>query len=210
MRLSIIGMAGSGKSYWSKKLAEVGFRRFCCDDLIAAMLASELSRSDGTVMGLAEWMGFPYESFYRDRESRYLAYEIEILGEILEKLQALGNRSRDNIVIDTTGSVIYTGEGILDGLGRHTTVVHLATPPEVKEQMLKVYVTKPRPVLWRDLFERRPNETNHEALTRCYPELLSTRERLYERYANVTIDYYSRKEEGFGVNEFLETIHKSG
>jgi len=73
MRLSLIGMAGSGKSYWSRKLAEHGFRRFCCDDMIEAKLAPELTRSDGTMMKVAEWMGFPYGPHYQECESQYLA-----------------------------------------------------------------------------------------------------------------------------------------
>ena len=61
MRISLIGMAGAGKTYWSIKLAQQGFRRFCCDDLIAAKLAPDLKRPDGSTMGMGEWMGFPYE-----------------------------------------------------------------------------------------------------------------------------------------------------
>jgi hypothetical protein len=41
---------------------------------------------------------------------------------------------------------------------------------------------------------------------RCYPELLSSRERLYEKYADVTIDYYARSQDSFGVNDFLKEI----
>jgi shikimate kinase len=114
--------------------------------------------------------------------------------------------SDSNVVIDTTGSVIYTGEEILAKIRRYTTVVHLSTPPEVKEQMLRAYVAKPRPVLWRDLFGPGRKETKEDALVRCYPKLLSARERLYERYADVSIDYYSRNGKGFGVKDFLRSI----
>jgi len=188
------------------KLAEHGFRRFCCDDLIQARLASELTGPDGTVMEMAEWMGLPYALRYRERESRYLSCEIEVLTEILEPFERGENDPVDKTVIDTTGSVVYTGEEILGKLRRYTTVVHLSTPPEVQERMLKVYVSKPRPILWRDMFSKRPNETNEEALARCYPRLLFAREALYKRYADVTIDYYARSEEGFGVTEFLNGI----
>ena len=58
-RLSLIGMAGIGKYYWSKKLEAEGFRRFCCDDLIASKLGPQLIRSDGATMTMGEWMGFP-------------------------------------------------------------------------------------------------------------------------------------------------------
>lgn len=206
MRISLIGMAGSGKSYWSIKLAELGFSRFCCDDLIAEKLALELRQPDGTSQGLADWMGFPYEPGYKEREAKYLAYEIEVLNEILGNIEIRDNDPEERIVIDTTGSVIYTGEETLARLSRCTTIVHLSTPPEVKESMLRVYVAQPRPVLWRDMFSRKPDETNKEALAQCYPRLLSTRERLYGRYAHVAIDYYKRNNESFRVDELLNAI----
>ena len=206
MRLSLIGMAGSGKSFWSKKLADIGFHRFCCDDLIEGKLSLELRKADGTSRSLAEWMGFPFEPHYRMRESRYLAYEIEVLTEILRGIESRQPDPEEKTVIDTTGSVIYTGEEVIAQLQRSTTVVHLQTPPEVKEHMLQVYVAQPRPVLWRDLFSKMPEESNEEALARCYPRLLSVRESLYGRYADVSIDYRKRNKEGFGIRHFLAEI----
>ena len=206
MRLSLIGMAGSGKSYWSMKLVEHGFRRFCCDDLIAAKLDPELTRPDGTTMELGQWMGFPYEPHYRERESKYLACEIEVLTEILEYLESRKSNPEEKIVLDTTGSVIYTGERILRRLRRYTTVIYLSIPPEVRGQLLKAYVSNPHPMLWRNVFSKDPDETEQEALARCYPRLVVARERLYEHYANVTIDYYRRSEEGFGVSDLLNAV----
>ena len=204
MHLSLIGMSRSGKSHWSSKLAERGFRRICCDDLIADKLAPQLSRRDGKTMDLGEWMGFPYESQYKERESKYLACEIAVIGEILDYL--CGSKPEEKVVVDTTGSVIYAGEDILGRLRSTTIVVHLATPPEIKEKMLQVYVDQPRPVLWRNIFSKQQGETNEEALARCYPLLLSSRERLYGKHAHVTIDYYLRRREGFGVKDLLGEI----
>jgi len=206
MRLSLIGMAGSGKSHWSMKLVEHGFRRFCCDDLIAAKLDPELTRPDGTTMELGQWMGFPYEPHYRERESKYLAYEIEVLTEILEYLESRKSNPEEKIVLDTTGSVIYTGERILRRLRRYTTVIYLSIPPEVRGQLLKAYVSNPHPMLWRNVFSKEPDETEQEALARCYPRLIVARQRMYDHYANVTIDYYRRSEEGFGVSDLLNAV----
>ena len=204
MHLSLIGMSGSGKSHWSTELAEIGFLRFCCDDLIADKLAPELIRSDGTSLDLGEWMGFPYEPQYKEREDKYLSCEIEVIRETLAYLS--GSNPGEKVVVDTTGSVIYTGKNMLERLKSNTTVVHLATPPEVKERMLRGYVDQPRPVLWREVFSKKPGETNEEALARCYPRLLFSRQRLYEQYADVTIDYYVRNRKGFGVKDFLREI----
>ena len=208
MRISLIGMAGSGKSYWSKKLAQNGFRRFCCDDLIAEKLAPSLIRPDGTTMGMGEWMGFPYEHHYTKHESQYLTCEIAVLTEILDYLTSHENTPEENIVVDTTGSVIYTGKEILQGLCRFTTVIYLLTPPKIQEQLLNAYITKPHPMLWRDSFTKKSGETNREALARCYPHLLSARTRLYARYAAVEVDYYQRTKKGFTVREFLHAIQE--
>jgi shikimate kinase len=203
MRLSLIGMSGSGKSSWSIKLSELGFKRFCCDDMITEKLAGDLARPDGTLMQLGEWMGFPYEPDYERRESKYLACEINVLTSIIESIEKDEIPAEQNIVIDTTGSAVYAGEALLKRLCRCTTVVHLETPSEAQEQMLRSYLKNKRPVLWRGLFEKKPEETNETALARCYALLLDSRERLYERVANVTIDYYTLNQDGFKVSDFL-------
>ena len=210
MRISLIGMSGSGKSLWSGKLSDHGFKRFCCDEMIASRLSRELRRQDGTTMDLGEWMGFPYEKNYTSRESQYLACERQVVAEIIEHLEGNGADSDDNIVVDTTGSVIYAGDDIVSNLRRLTTFVYFPVPLEVQAQMLKQYMATPRPLLWRELFRKSSGETNEQALARCYPDLLRSRETLYQRYADVSIDYYQRHQEGFGVEAFLHDIIASG
>ena len=147
MRLSLIGMSGSGKSYWANQLAASGFMRFSCDEMIASRLKSELKRPDGRLMPMGKWMGFPYQPDYSARESKYLNYEKQVLREIFGFIAHGTPRTGKDIVIDTTGSVIYTGKDILKSLRKYTTVVHLATPPEIQEQMFLAYLKNPRPVL---------------------------------------------------------------
>lgn len=206
IRLSLIGMAGIGKSYWAMKLEAHGFRRFCCDDLIAEKLGTELIRSDDTSMSMGQWMGFPFHEKYRERENTYLTYEIEVLNEVLDYLEDPERNPDENIVVDTTGSVIYTGKGLLEELRRHTTVVYFSTPAEVQKQLLNVYVSNPHPMLWKDVFRKAPEETNMEALARCYPQLLVSRQNMYELFADVTIDYYQCREKNYGVRDLLEAI----
>lgn len=206
MHISLIGMSGSGKSKWSIKLSELGFKRLCCDDMITQKLVPELARSDGTLMELGEWMGFPWETRYKERESKYLKYEMEVLSEIIESIEKK-NHIEENIVIDTTGSSIYTGEEILRRLRRCTTVIHLSTPPEVQELMLKSYLTNQRPVLWRDFFKKQPNEKYEETLARCYPNLLSHREQLYKQCKDITIDFYTRNHPDFHTKDFLNIVN---
>ena len=206
MCLSLIGMSGAGKTHWSIKLAEHGFKLFCCDDLIAQKLAPELAGTHGNTIQLGKWMGLPYESQYKQCESKYLDCEAEVLEEILDYVENRQNRPGENVVIDTTGSVIYVEDDLLRGLRRCTTVVHLTIPPEAQEQMFKTYLSEPRPVVWRDIFVKKPCESNAEALARCYPVLLSLRKRLYMRHRDVTINYDQRNKNGFRVSDFLNAI----
>ena len=209
MRLSLIGMAGTGKSYWASKLVEKGFMGFCCDDLIEARLGPELMRPDGTAMTMGQWMAFPFEPQYRARESGYLAYEKEVLAEIIDYLENHEKTPEERIVVDTTGSVIYADEEIITKLRQYTRVVYLPITPQIQERLLKAYVSRPHPMLWGDVFSKEPDETNEESLARCYPKLVSARERLYERYADVTIDSDRCREEGFSVSDLLDEVGAS-
>ena len=206
MRVSLIGMAGSGKSYWSLKLSEHGFARFCCDELIAEKLAPELAGSGSHPMTMGEWMGFPYERGYEEREARYLALERETMAEIIAYLEDHEDTHHEDIVVDTTGSVIYTGNDNLARLRLHTTVVYLSIEADVRQQLLRDYISDPHPMLWRGVFHKEPHETNRDALARCYPMLVAERERLYEQLSDVTIDYHRRRERGFTVHDFLATV----
>ncbi|MBI5445601.1 MAG: hypothetical protein HY900_30850 [Deltaproteobacteria bacterium] len=206
MRISLIGMSGSGKSYWSSKLAEQGFERFCCDELIADRLSVKLRRPDGKSLTLGEWMGLPFEPHYKEREAEYLATEIRVLTDVIHELARRPRVDGERIVVDTTGSAIYTGEEVLEALWSLTTVVHFPVPPAVQHEMLAAYVAKPRPILWRDLFAVAPGETNDAALARCYARLLVEREARYERHADVRVEYQLQKSAGFGVDDLLDLV----
>jgi shikimate kinase len=208
MQLTLIAMSGTGKSYWAAKLADSGFSRFSCDNRIASKLAKALTKPDGTVMEMGEWMGLPYHSHYAKRESRYLNFEKEVLNEIIRTLETHHADMDSKRVVDTTGSVIYTGKDILEKLRKYTTVVHLATPPEIQEQLFRAYLAKPRPVLWRGKFVKKSDEKNEDALARCYPELLAYREALYKHYAHITIDYNTYRKKGFAVTDFLNEVDR--
>ncbi len=199
-------MSGSGKSYWSAKLAQQGFGHFDCDRMIASALKPELTPSDGTVMSMGAWMGFPYQPGYLERESQYLAQEKKVLQEIFEAIDSRPGQPVSNIVVDTTGSVIYTGKKYLDRLRRHTTVIHLEIPLAIHNQMLRAYLANPRPVLWQGKFVKKPDEKNEDALARCYPELLAERERQYKRFAHVTIAYKNHRQKGWGVADLLDAV----
>jgi len=201
MRLTLIGMSGTGKSQWSKRLQKAGFRRYCCDAMIAAKLDHELRRPDGSEMPMGAWMGFPYQEGYPAREARYLACEIEVLHAILDKLEQTDET--ENVVLDTTGSVVHTSADLLKRLRRSTTVAYLSVPSKQRQALLRAYMAQPRPILWNGIYQPQPGESHEAALDRCYARLLAKRERLYRRYANVEIDYEHRCQAGFSVADFL-------
>ncbi len=206
MRLTLIGMSGSGKSFWSKRLHQSSFRRFCCDDLIAARLLPESVSTGDAITVVGRWMGFPFEPPYKEREAAYLAAEMAVMIAAFEALEDLERDDQTKIVIDTTGSVIYTGEHNLMRLRSLTTIVHLETPSEIQQKKLEAYIKQPRPILWRDLFHRLPGETNVQAMARCYPLLLASREDRYRKFAHVTISYYHHRRPGFTVRDFLGAV----
>jgi shikimate kinase len=207
MRLSLIAMSGSGKSYWARQLAGAGFKCFSCDEMIASKLFDELVQPDGSLLPLGKWMGLPYEQGYLERESTYLAYEKQVLEEIFTIIENDYSDPANDIVIDTTGSVIYTGADILNKLRKYTRVVHMQTPPQIQDQMYRAYLARPRPVLWQGKFRKKTHETNKEALARCYPELLNYRERLYKRHAHITIEYDRYRKKGLKVADFLKEVN---
>jgi shikimate kinase len=182
IKLSLIGMSGAGKSHWSQKLAGAGFRVIGVDDRIEQKLGSELAAGKYQgIGGVAAWMGWPDEATYRQREKKYLDYEVKSMGEALDEIQGA---SEEGTILDTTGSVVYTGEEICRRMQSLTTVVYLEASPEEEKVLIERYMSDPKPVLWGDQFTKRPGESANDAIARCYPQLLAHRKTLYQRYAH--------------------------
>jgi shikimate kinase len=197
-------MSGAGKSHWTRKLAAAGFRAIGVDDRIEAKLAPELSAGGYRgIGGVAAWMGWPDQPEYRDREQKYLASEIESMREALDEVEASGE---EGIVLDTTGSVVYTGEDICLRLQRLTTVVYLAASAGEEQTLIARYLSDPKPVLWGDLFSQRPGEPAKDAVARCYPQLLAHRKQLYERFAQITVPMARLRETAPDARGFLEIL----
>jgi shikimate kinase len=185
LRLSLIGMSGSGKSHWVKNLNALGCPTVCCDDQIEAGLAP-IFKSGGYqgINGVAAWMGWPDSPTYAERESEYLSQEIATLDELLTRLE---KEPQHELVIDTTGSVICTGNHILHRLRKLTTVVYLAASDAEVQLLIQRYLRDPKPVLWQGVFHQRPGETPKDTVVRCYPLLIAGRRRSYEALAHVTL-----------------------
>ena len=185
LRLALIGMSGAGKSHWSKNLSALGCPTVCCDDQIEARLAPLLKKGGYSgINGLAAWMGWPDSATYAEREAQYLAEEIAVLDEVLSGLEKDPKR---DLILDTTGSVIATGNHTLHRLRRQMTVVYLAVASHEVEILIQRYLDEPKPVLWQGAFLPRPGEAPQETVVRCYPLLVAARRQSYEALAHITL-----------------------
>lgn len=207
MRIALIGMAGTGKSTWAGRIQAHGFHRIDCDRMIAERLCSGLSGEDDLIAALGAWMGLPWQPGYEGRAMQYQEQEVEVMQEALASL-ATASTPKD-VVVDTAGSVIYTGPPVLQELTCRTTVVHLETPPEVQERMLEAFVKRPGPVLWRGMYQKLPEESEEQALARCYPLLLADREKRYRDLARVSLPHSFHRRDAQGVEDLLTRIRKA-
>lgn len=205
--ITLIGMSGSGKSRWSKKLAEKGFRRICCDDLIEKDLTSELKKHGAKgIQDVARWMGHPYEERFERNQAMYLNSEIRNMRKIVDQLKrGIG----EDIIIDTTGSVIYTGDLVIKELKKVSLIIYLETPMSALPEMLRIFMEKPKPVIWKNMFRKNKNETDEEALKRCYPKLLRQRIELYKKYADAILSYKARRSPGFTADSFIRFAERA-
>lgn len=205
MVITLLGLSGCGKSHLARRIAEErGFTLYDCDALIETRLEQELSSFGlSGLSGVAEWMGEPDSTTFAERQARYLELEVEVMTSIIAKLGTDGWGLDENIVIDTTGSVIYTGETILSGLKKRSRIIYLGVPESELEFMFKQYFDDPKPVVWGDVFSKNPGESTHDALRRCYPLLIQERTKQYSMYADVTLVMDRANRDRFSANRLL-------
>ncbi|MFA5041037.1 MAG: hypothetical protein WC464_05340 [Bdellovibrionales bacterium] len=202
MRISLIGMSNIGKSYCSKRLAAgYGFKHIDCDALIEKKISAELAEGGyrGTT-GMAKWMGFPSDPQYEKSSRRYITSEKEVMKEALASLP-------DDplpVVIDTTGSVIYTGSDVLDDLRAKTRVIYFEASEGHTDGLFKSYINHhPKPVIWGDSYKPLAGEAPRQTLQRCYPELLHDRARRYKEIAHVTIPFEQLNKHWMDIGTFV-------
>lgn len=182
MIITLVGMSGAGKTHWSKELEKKSFKRFGCDDLLEKKLNGNFSG----IKSVAEWMGRPSDKNYRKRCREYLACEQKALEDILTEIA----KCTENVVIDTTGSVIYLDKKILKKLKALTKIVYLEIPPAYYQKMEQKYFADPKPVIWGNF--------------KTYHDLLIFRARRYQKLADTVINYADLCRSGFGVSGFLK------
>ena len=180
-----------------------------CDDRIEERLKPRLAAGGyAGINGVAAWMGWPDSETYAQREADYLAEEISVLDEVLSQLER--DRERE-LILDTTGSVIYAGNNILMRLRRQMTVVYLAASAQEQQLLIERYLTDPKPVLWRGAFQPKKGEAPRETVARCYPALIAARRQSYEALAHCVVqvaDLQALSREQDAAAAFLEKIRR--
>jgi len=203
MRLSLIGMSNIGKSSWARRLAiPMGLTPFNCDALIEEKLnAAFPGNRRHDLRGMASWMGLPSDARYAENSKIYQQHEQAIMQNIIAALRAEPTRPA---ILDTTGSVIYTGDKILANLRSLTRVVYLEASDEHTDILFKNFIANPKPVIWGDVYAPQTNETLQETLHRCYPLLLRNRAQRYKDIAHVTIPFEIHHNDKADLSAFLE------
>lgn len=176
LRLSFIGMSNAGKSYRSKVLEkELGFLWYQVDEEIQKALGLE------DMAGISSWLGHPTSSGYKEREKEYLTLEQKFTEEAA--MQTNGK----NFVFDTTGSVVHLPSSTLAILKENCLLIHLQIEEKQIFSMIEKFFLEPKPVAWCDYFSLQLDESNEDAIRRCYPALLAERLKRYKILAHITI-----------------------
>lgn len=195
-------MSNIGKTRWARRVAASRhMEHIHCDALIEQRLGAELiAQGYRGLRDVARWMGQPGDPHYEAHSARYIECEKEVMRETLDKLDS---PDTGPCMIDTSGSVIYTGDDILEGLRQRAEIIYFEASEAHIDNMLQLYLANPKPVIWHDNFTRKDGETNLQARSRCYPDLLRSRSRQYSALAHVTIPYARHRARHASLDELL-------
>ena len=177
-RLAFVGMSNAGKSYRSRILQnELDFYWYEVDGHIRVKLGIE------NVDEMNDWLGLPSSETYQERSIAYLAAE-----EASTHLDYLDTGGK-NLVFDTTGSVIYLSNKAKNWLHNECLVVNIDVGEDSLKEMEERYLREPKPVIWGTIFEKHKQESEADALARCYPLLLKDRIEKYRDFAHLSIPF---------------------
>ncbi len=206
LMVSLVGMSNIGKTYWSEKFQDVGFKHINCDNLIEKKLSPILKKHGYSgIKDISRWMGQPYDKQFTVNQEKYMFLEMRVMEDIFARVK---NNKIKNTVIDTTGGVIYTNKNIGDRLKQFSMVIYIKASENMKEEMFRRYLKEPKPVVFGDLYSSKNNETDMQALSRCYRELLSLRNTLYSECADVIIPREAIKENA-NIHHLISLIKQS-
>lgn len=194
LRLAFIGMSNIGKSYTAKRVADrFNFTLVEVDKLIW----EELGHDD--MASFAEWQGQPYSENYSEREDKSIGLET------MATRKALSVKSC-NTILDTTGSVIYTGDRVLKELSRTHYVVYIQATEDALVRLKLQYFQQPKPLIWKSYFEQELGQSDKDAVLASYPKLLEARAESYEALADTVLSSEYILDTGVSIEDIFEGL----
>lgn len=153
--ITLIGMSGVGKTYFSEILEGWGWARYSCDgeigkDLLG--LTDEMKSSD--IGALHKFLGMPGDEAkgglpireFKRRQNLYKNAEIVSLMELRQRIEAAGER---NFVNDSTGSLVeITNPDVIEFVGQLTKVVYIRGSGDQKQVLLDRAQSDPKPLYY--------------------------------------------------------------
>lgn len=175
LRIALIGMSNIGKSHWARRFkSRHGFHHYEVDDRIQESLSlSSIARS-------AEWMGHPYQQGYVEKAAEYLQLEAEFTQK--------ADDVQGNIILDTTGSVIYLDDDQRGKLSTDYLIIYLSARSDDIESLEKIFKTSPKPLIWGDHYRKLPAMSEEDSMMALYPSLLVMRDGIYRDLADIKIE----------------------
>ena len=143
------------------------------------------------------------KSFYsKDLEQRLNWERIDCDTSILHAL----NIAEKNTVLDTSGSFVLLPEETILKFKKISKLIYLKYEEEDMELMIEQYFKEPKPVIWQHLYTPNEQEEFLESVKRCYVNLVNYRRKLYEKYADVTINISFKKRDDFDIGGLVESF----
>jgi shikimate kinase len=199
LRVAFVGMSNIGKSRLAKDLERKGgWTRFDIDKQIGQTMDL------GDLRNMAAYLGFPTSPTYAEREKEFLAKEeVETRRAIewLDAAEASTEYAPTNIVLDTTGSVVYLAPATIREIKKRFLVVHVGTSAKDVDELFQTYKETPKPVVWHGMYREAPKGTDllglstaeaeaQKDLEYSYRALLADRLMRYTLMADVTINRF--------------------
>ena len=149
------------------------------------------------------WRGLPYEERYRNNESVQIQNEQEVMESVCNELSKYRT---ENVVVDTSGSLVYIDESVLRRLCDLTRCAYIVADKEQEAELYNDEVIFRRPLVWGRAYIPEKGESPEQAMRRCFPKLIAWRAHEYSRWATLSIPYYVLRHDDMTVDSFAHLI----
>lgn len=198
LHLAVEGPSNIGKGHASMVLnQQLGFVHHEVDAVIQQQLGL------GSMEELTQWL-FPDPETPPDNVG-VIIREAEYLEAETTATRAAPINNPGNLILDTSGSVAHL-KTVYGWLPENFLVVYLKVRMEQLDLMFERFMDEPKPVLWQGNYKPRAGETREETLRRCYPELLTLRDKRYQMMADVTLERDLENSAKLTAQSFLEEV----